>query len=513
MPRTRRVCAADPNEMTDHASHTDAPVTEASLVIAGCDAITHAGAMPRRADIGIAGGRIAFLDSPGRRPVPDGARVVEGRGLLALPGLVNAHTHSAENCLRGAGEGLALEVWLTRMFGTAGAFTPEDHYATALGGALEMLRSGTTAVLDHLWMTPPTVEAASAVLRAYRDAGIRAAVAPLVADIDSTGEFAYSCGHDLSGALFTDLAGAQAVSEIEAQLEQLMGDWHGAADGRIKVFAGPVGLQWCSDELLQALAASAARHDTGLTIHALETHMQAEVARHRFGVGAVQALDRLGVLGPRTSLAHCVWLDPGDPELIAGRESVVVHNPSANFRLGSGIAPIPELVAAGAHVALGCDGSASSDNQVLWSQLKLAALIHNDDVRGRWVSSQQALAMATTGGARALGEAGRLGTLAEGALADLVLLDASSDGMAGALDVGAALALSETGRGVVHVIVDGRVVVEDGICVTVDEAAVHDALRRQSAARRGELPPAIAEAMDRVARLKQHVHKRAGAPA
>jgi 5-methylthioadenosine/S-adenosylhomocysteine deaminase len=150
---------------------------------------------------------------------------------------------------------------------------------------------------------------------------------------------------------------------------------------------------------------------------------------------------------------------------------------------------------------------------VLWSQLKLAALIHNDDVRGRWVSSTDALAMATTGGAHALRASDELGRLDEGALADVVLVDAASDGMAGALDVGASLALSETGRGVVHVVVDGRLVIEDGHCLTVDEDAVRRQLRAQSAARRRPVPAAIAEAMAKVERLKRYVHDHAGAAA
>lgn len=500
--------------MNEYASHTDAePAGErATLLIRGCDALGASGEIREGVDVAIAGSRIAWIEPTGGGPGPRPVDVLDGRGLLALPGLVNAHTHSAENCLRGAGEGLPLEVWLTRMFGTAGAFSPEDHYVTAVAGAVEMLRSGTTAVLDHLWMTPPTVEAADAVLRAYRDVGIRAVVAPLVADIDSTGDFALACGHDVSGALFTDLAGGQPPAEIQAQLEQLIADWHGAEDGRLQIFAGPVGLQWCSDELLAGLAETAARHGTGLTIHLLETRLQAEVARHRFGVGAVDALDRLGVLGPTTSLAHAVWLEAADPELIAERGAVVVHNPSANFRLGSGVAPVPELLGAGARVALGCDGCASSDNQVLWSQVKLAALVHNDDVRGRWVSSRAALAMATTGGAAAIGLTGQLGALEPGALADVVLVDQTGDGMAGALDVGSALALSETGRGVEHVIVDGRPVVEHGRCLTVDAVAVRGELRRQAESRRRGVPPEIAAAMAKMARLKQRVNREAGAP-
>jgi 5-methylthioadenosine/S-adenosylhomocysteine deaminase len=501
--------------MDKTASHTDAPAAgeHITLAIRDCDALLRPGEIVEGVDVAISANRVAWVEPAGSRPLPANAQVFDGNGLLALPGLVNAHTHSAESCLRGAGEGLPLEVWLTRMFGTAGPFSPEDHYVTAVAGAIEMLRTGTTAVLDHLWMTPPTVEAAAAVLRAYRDVGIRAAVAPLVADIDSTGEFAASCGHDLSGALFTDLAGAQSVPEIQAQLEQLIADWHGAEGGRLSVFAGPVGLQWCSDELLACLVETAGRHRTGLTIHLLETRLQAEVAKQRFGVGAVEALDRLGVLGQATSLAHAVWLEPADFELIADRGAVVVHNPSANFRLGSGVAPVPELLAAGARVALGCDGCASSDNQVLWGQLKLAALIHNDDIRGRWVGSADALAMATSGGAAALGLPDELGTLEPGALADVVLVDRVGDGLAGALAVGSALVLSETGRGVVHVIVDGRPVVEGGRCITVDEAAARESLRLQSDKRRRDVPPAIKDAMASIARLKDHVHRGLGAPA
>jgi 5-methylthioadenosine/S-adenosylhomocysteine deaminase len=156
---------------------------------------------------------------------------------------------------------------------------------------------------------------------------------------------------------------------------------------------------------------------------------------------------------------------------------VVVHNPGANLRLGSGRAPVPELLAAGVEVALGADGSASSDSQAVWLQLKLAALVHNHE--SRWVRSAQALEMATRGGAAALGLRGELGTLEPGMLADLVLVDRMDLGLVGALDVEAALAHSETGRGVRHVVVDGRLVLEGGRSTRVDERAVHEAIDEQ----------------------------------
>jgi 5-methylthioadenosine/S-adenosylhomocysteine deaminase len=485
-----------------------APEGEA-LLIRGCDALVAPGDLRHDVDIAICGPTIASLRAAGDAAPEPAAAVIDGRGLLAIPGLVNAHTHSPENCLRGSGEGLPLEVWLTRMFGTAGSFDPEDHYVTALAGAVEMLLSGATSVLDHLWMTPPTAEATDAVLRAYRDVGIRAAVAPLVADMDATGALADALDFDIRGALFTDLAPAAPAAELQAQLEDAMARWHGAARGRLQVFAGPCGAQWCSDELLTGLAEATRRHGSSLTLHLLETRLQSEVCRLRFGVGAVEALDRLGILGTWCSLAHGVWLDPADAELIAARGAVVVHNPSANLRLGSGVAPVPELLAAGARVALGADGCSSSDNQVLWSQLKLAALVHNDDVRERWVSSADALAMATTGGAAALGLAGRLGRLEPGYLADVVLVDRRGTGLAGAQDVVGALALSETGQGVVHVIVDGRLVVAFGRCLTVDEQGVREALHEQArnrAAAQAEVPAATAQAMRRMDGLKRLVH-------
>ena len=196
-------------------------------------------------------------------------------------------------------------------------------------------------------------------------------------------------------------------------------------------------------------------------------------------------------------------MTPKDIELVAERGCAVVHNPAANMRLGSGTAPVPELLEAGVPVALGADGSASSDEQSVWTQLKLAALVHNDSRRDRWVSGEQALTMATTGGAAALGLAGDLGTLEVGSLADIVLVDRRGAGLAGAQHLEAALALSASGRDVVHVLVDGRPVVEHGRCVAVDETAIRAALSEQASRRapgQRESEP-ILDAMARMRRL------------
>ena len=322
----------------------------------------------------IEAGRIASIEPSGGEP-PEGGRVIDATGLLAIPGLINAHTHSPENPLRGGATCLRLEPWLAQMLGGGGPFDAEDHYACALAGAVEMLLGGTTAVIDHLWMTAFEQDAIDAAMRAYRDIGIRAAVAPLIDDCDSTVALATRLGVSVPPG--ETLLGLPAVwppvSELSALLRSAIGEWHGQEGGRLQVFAGPGGVQWCSDELLASFGEIARAEGTGIQLHLLETEFQDRACRDRFGESAVAALDRLGVLGSNCSLAHSVWVDEADVELIAERGATVVHNPGANQRLGSGRAPVPSLLAADVTVALGTDGSASSDNQDMWDAVKLAA--------------------------------------------------------------------------------------------------------------------------------------------
>lgn len=477
------------------------------LLISGCDALTGQGEERRAVDIEIEGARISSIRAAGAA-TGQAAERIDGAGLLAIPGLVNAHSHSPENCLRGIGEGLALEPWLLRMFGTSGVYTPEDHYDCALAGAVEMLELGVTSVVDHLWMTPPSVEAVDAAMRAYRDVGIRAAVAPLMDDHDYTEDFAAAIGADLGLGAMSHHVPMPPADELVAQLRESLASWHGTESGRLRILAGPGGVQWASEELLGGLAEAARGHETGIHVHLLETTLQERVCRHRFGGSGVEALDRIGVLGPDCSLPHSVWADERDIEVIAANGAIPVHNPAANLRLGSGRAPIAALREAGVTVALGTDGSASSDNQNLWEALRLASLLHNDAAADRWLTSATTLGMATAGGAAVLGLEADLGRLDEGAIADLALIDRVGDGLAGAVDTTAALALSESGRGVRHVIVDGRAVVRDGRCTTVDRDAARARLAGQAARRSttASAPPAkTRRAMEEMTRFRNSV--------
>ena len=474
------------------------------LLISDCDLLARPGQFSAGVDIEIDGDRIRRISPAGENEPQVGTEVIDGRGLLAMPGLVNAHTHSPENCLRGVGEGLMLEPWLFRMFGSSGLFDAEDHYVNALAGAVEMLKLGITTVVDHLWMTPPSRDAVGGAVRAYEEAGIRAGVAPLMNDCDFTGELAAAKGFDLGAAALSEQVKFFPTDELLGIFEDVVSAWHGSANGRIRILAGPGGVQWCTDALLGGLADAARSHQTGFHVHLMETSLQRSVCEERFGRSGVEALEDLGVLGPNCSLPHSVWIDEEDVRRIARTGSIVVHNPAANLRLGSGRCPVGFLLQEGARVAIGTDGAASSDNQNVWEMVKLAALIHNDGPR--WVSGEDALQMATSAGSAVLAAPGSGGPtpggeVVEGGVADLILLDQNDDGLVGVQVLEPGLALSESGRSVRHAIVDGQVVLRDGELETVDEQAIRAALRDQVERRRSSVksPPAMTEeAMARI---------------
>jgi 5-methylthioadenosine/S-adenosylhomocysteine deaminase len=404
-------------------------------------------------------------------------QIIEGKDRLAIPGLINAHTHSLENLAKATKEKVPLELWLLDLFLLEG-FSPREMYLSAMLGAMEMLKTGTTAVLDHLALGPDlSPEALDAVMQAYADVGIRGGVAPLVQDDDQVMRAASAARPGLAELLEDDQELMTAGEYLEL-LEWFFGKWHRAEGGRLLCFAGPGGFQWCSDELLQGSLEVAKRHGGGWHMHLLETKLQALVCFDLYGKSATQVMKERSLLGPEVSLAHCVWLDDSDVDILAETASRVAHNPASNLRLGSGFAPIIDMLEKGVKVALGTDGSASSDNQIMFDAMKLAALIH--DVRStdhrRWPSTRDVLRMATVNGAAALGLENELGELAPGKIADLTLLDTNTLLFTPFNDAFHQLAYCENGSSVRTVIVDGKVVVEDGCVLTSNEESIrHEA--------------------------------------
>jgi cytosine/adenosine deaminase-related metal-dependent hydrolase len=449
-----------------------------SILIKGCSVLdeTQPDGYVSNQNILIEGNRISKIthERVSERGVD---RVLEGQDRLAIPGFVNAHTHSPENFPKATKEKLPLELWLQDLF-LIGGYSPRDIYLAAMLGAMEMLKTGTTSVLDHLWMGDGLApEGLDAAMQAYADSGLRGGVAPLIENDDQVMQAAAAARPKLRPLL--ENHESMSASEYIELLDGFFSKWHRAEDGRLLCFAGPSGFQWCSDELLQGSLDVARRHGGGWHMHLVETKVQAMVCFELYGKSATAAMKERGLLGPEVSLAHSVWLDDADLDTLAESNSRVVHNPASNLRIGSGFAPIIEMLERGITVALGTDGSASSDNQIMFDAMKLAALIHNlrsTDHR-RWPSSRDVVRMATANGAAALGMEGDLGELRPGKLADIALLDTKTLLFTPFNDAFRHLCYAENGSSVHSVIVDGRLVVEGGRVLTADEETIAEEAR------------------------------------
>ncbi|GCE50828.1 cytosine/adenosine deaminase-related metal-dependent hydrolase [Thermosporothrix hazakensis] len=464
------------------------PDEQPTLLLQNCTLLPDAGGQGLRAslDISIVGQMIQQIGPAGSIPVSDHTRVIDASGMLAVPGLLNGHTHSPENLLKATIPPLPLELWGLTLFSSFVEWTPRLTYLSTLLGAIEMLKGGTTATLDHLWTADGIAgEHLSAAMQAYRDAGIRASVAPMIEDRDLLIEFGQEHGIEFPSHPFSDRFELwSSMDEQLATLEAFMDQWHLQGDGRLRCLLGPNGVQWCSSSLLESCLKLADRYETGLHLHALETQLQTRIIKRMLGTGGIRYLHDMGVLRSGTSLAHCIWVEPGDLEIIAESGATVIHNPVSNMRLGSGIFPLEEARRAGVRVALGSDGSASNDTQNVYGALKLAGLLHNNAYvdYAQWPKAEHLWSVATIGGREALGyHRGEIGELAPGRLADLVLLDLNAMPFFPLRDPYLHLVYCEPAQAVHTVIVNGQVVVEQQRMVTVDEEEVKKEIRERCA--------------------------------
>lgn len=422
----------------------------------------------------VEGPRLRYVGPAIQAPPGPFDRVIDGRRLIALPGFVNAHCHSPANLYRGLLPSRPLEIWRTYYRATLRAMADEDFYASALLGAMEMLKTGTTTVLDHFFGNPtlPFMGAGGAI-RAMQDLGLRHVVALTLSDKR------YEDTVPLGGVTGDTAAELQRMSQGEArdtrawleECEAFIAQHH--APTRLTTCCpGPSAVQRCTDELLTGAAALARRQQLPLHIHLAETKSQQVMGPRLYGTSLIQHLKAINLLGPDLSLAHSIWIEGTDIELIARSGATPVHNPASNLRLGSGLAPVPRLLAAGAHVALGTDGATSNDGQNMFDAVRLAALIHNPSLADyrAWVTPAQALRMATREGARAFGL--EAGGLAPGRLADVVLLRRDTPAFTPLNNVLHQLAFCENGSSVDTVLVDGVVVVEGGRLTRMREQEV-----------------------------------------
>ena len=412
----------------------------------------------------VAVGEVAALDAD---PRAAGSEVVDLTDHAVLPGLHNCHLHSG--LLRGTAESLSLWDWLETYVDPAHrALTPEIARVASLQCYAESLLAGTTSVMD-MWRF---MEGSAAVAE---ELGIRATLVPYVADAE---------GYDY----FESLASNRRLLESHRT----------AADGRVRAWVGLEHLLYCTPEAFREAAALAEEFDTGIHTHSSETIWEVQESLRRFGRRPLEEMFQRGILGERTVVAHCVWLDDRELQVLAQTGTAVAHCPCSNMKLSSGPARVGDMRAAGIRVGLGSDGEKENNDLDLLEEMKVASLLQKvatlDPTTG---DPWDVLAMATCDGAAALGLGEVTGRLAPGMRADVISVDLrglhTTPLLHGAdLNVAAHLVFSASGRDVRDVFVDGRRLVADGVPTTFDVASVRaqaQAAAEELFARRAALPP------------------------
>jgi 5-methylthioadenosine/S-adenosylhomocysteine deaminase len=395
--------------------------------------------------------------------------IVDCHGCVIMPGLVQAHVESYQALARGRADDLARQGALRDVIGPYEAALDEDGARAAAELAYaELLLGGTTAVLD---VGP--VRHTHAVFEAAATAGIRATIGRALMDAPDA---------PIPPKL------RQPAGAALDESAQLLARWHGAGEGRLRYAYAPRAVWACTDELLREVAARA--RDRGVRVHtqAAEGPAEAELVRRRAGVGTggdggggIATLDALGLLGAHACVAHATLATDAERRLLAARRAHVCHCPSSDLKRGAGIAPVPELIAAGASVALGAGGAPDSGNLDGFRELRLAALLHRPRAGLRALPAPEAVRMATLGGAAALGLADQIGSLELGKRADLIAVDLSALHVVPATGPFAAIAHAAQASDVRHVAVDGRLVVRDRRLSTLDANRVRDRARRAAA--------------------------------
>jgi cytosine/adenosine deaminase-related metal-dependent hydrolase len=417
------------------------------------------------ADVTVRDGKIEAVGRPGGRA--DKNTVIDCKGLVILPGLVQAHIHLCQTLFRGLADDLALEDWLAkRIWPLEAAHTEESVYWSAMLGAAELLLGGTTAILDM-----ETVRHTGAAFEALEAIGLRA-----------------TAGKCLMDAPSNPAALRERTDDALRESADLCAKWHGAADGRLRYCFAPRFAPSCTGPLLRAVSDLAARAGAVIHTHAAETPVELQIVKRETGNDELSYLDSVGISGPRVALAHCVWVDKEGIARLARQQTNVVHCPSSNLKLGSGVAPIPEMLAAGCRVGLGADGAPCNNRLDAFTEMRLAALIQKPRLGPDALPAAQALELATLGGARALGLEAEIGSIEGGKRADLVVLDLNGPhAQPDEADLVSRVVYSARASDVRHVLVDGRVVVKDGVLKT----ASLEEVRREANAQARRLRRAV----------------------
>ena len=410
-------------------------------------------------DVFVRDGRIVAVGDVGEVTA---TRVLNAGGSYLLPGFVQTHIHLCQTLFRGYADDLALLDWLKlRIWPMEAAHTPASLAASTALAAAELLLGGTTTVL-----TMETVHDTDAVFESVETTGLRAVIGKCMMDADGS----------VPARLLEDTE--RSIAESVALARR----WHGRANDRLRAAFAPRFAPTCSRELLEAVAALADEHQLLIHTHASENRDEIRLVRELTGTSNIRYLDLLGLASHRLCLAHCVWADEGEQDLLAQREVKVLHCPGSNLKLASGIAPVVEMRRRGISVSLGADGAACNNELDMFKEMRLAAGLQAVRHGAGALAAREVLQMATREGARALGLDHEIGSIEVGKRADLILINRDRPHLATAPDPMTAVVYAARPSDVQTTVVDGTVLVDDFSLVALDQADVVATARREAVA-------------------------------
>jgi 5-methylthioadenosine/S-adenosylhomocysteine deaminase len=399
-----------------------------------------------RGDLLIAAGRIKDIGGKGQ----SAATVIDATDCAIIPGFVQTHIHLCQTIFRGAADDLALIDWLRqRVWPMEAAHSAQSIAASARLGIAELIKGGTTCAL-----TMETVNHTAEVFKVVEETGFRATVGKCMMDK----------GDEVPVALQeqTENSIAESLALLEA--------WHGKDDGRIRYCFAPRFAVSCTRELLHKVAGLARARSVMVHTHASENTTECELVERDSGMRNIVYLDSLGLTGPHVALAHCVHLNDVEFEILKSTQTNVVHCPSSNLKLGSGIASVKRMLDEGISVSLGADGAACNNRLDMFTEMRTAALLQKALHGPEALPAIRALRMSTIDGAKAMGLDAEIGSIEIGKKADLALVRLDGLHSTPAADIVSALVYSAEAGDVDTVLVGGRTVMRDRRLLTIDEA-------------------------------------------
>lgn len=387
------------------------------------------------------------------------ARVIDASGLIVSPGFVQTHVHLCQTLFRNLADDLELLDWLKlKIWPFEGAHSAQSITLSARIGLAELIKCGTTTIMDMA-----TVHHTDHVFREIERSGIRAV-----------------CGK----AMMDECAGApMSLKEsmkwsIDESL-RLKKDWHGSSNGRIQFAFAPRFVLSCSEKLLCEVRDIAEEQGLLIHTHASENRSELDEVIRRYQKSNIEYFHHIHLTGERLCLAHCIWLNSNELDILQETRTKVLHCPSSNLKLGSGIAPIPEMLERGITVSLGADGAPCNNNLDIFQEMRLAALIQRPRLGPKSLTAERIFDMATLQGARTLGMEKEIGSIEEGKKADIVLMDLEHVHSLPEENIYARIVYSARSQDVKSVLVDGKILMKNGELRTIDEAAAVKDIRPQ----------------------------------